>query len=65
MASGDRDGSSRPATGQGSINQRWEGFTVLARAFSLLSPQISLWSHTRGSRLSRKGGLMCMIKPHV
>lgn len=42
MASGDRDGSSRPATGHGGESQRWEGIMVLHRAFSLLSPQISL-----------------------
>lgn len=49
MASGDRDGGSRPATGQGSESQRWEGVMGLPRAFSLLSPHVSLWSRTWGS----------------
>lgn len=46
MVSGDRDGSFGPATGQSSKILRWEGVMVLLRAFSLLSPQLLLWSHT-------------------
>lgn len=46
MVSGDKDGSSGSATGQGSKTLRWEGVMVLPRAFSLLfSPVTALVTH--------------------